>query len=338
MTHDGQSCFSLAKSCLKKELSMQSPEGQPPISVRMITVMGQRLRVAIRPGDRSRPPLLLMNGIGANLELFQPFVDALDPAIEVICFDVPGTGGSPPPAFPYRLWMLAWLIDQMLDQLGYDQVNILGISWGGGLAQQFALQHRRRCRRLVLVSTTTGVLMVPGHPAVLAKLATPQRYLDPDYLAEIAPDLYGGDLRSDPDSIRAYTRAAHSLSQRGYLFQLLATVGWTSLPWLPLIRQATLILAGDDDPIIPLANARIMQHLLPNARLHIFHGGHLGLLTQAHELAPIVARFLAEELPPGAEARSADDRSAPEHLRTFIAMIQQHVKQLLTRLQQRRIR
>ncbi len=273
---------------------MQPPTGQP-LGTRTITVKGQRLRIAIRPGDGTRPPLLLMNGLGANLELLQPFVEVLDPAIEVLCFDVPGVSGSPTPAIPYRFATLAWLVARMLDQLGYAQADVLGISWGGGLAQQFAVQHRARCRRLVLVSTATGALMVPGRPAVLAKLATPRRYMDPAYLAEIAPELYGGDLRSHPEAVRAYTRAVHAVSLHGYLYQLLASLGWTSLPWLPLIRQPTLILAGDDDPIVPLINARLMQRLIPDARLRVFHDGHLGLLTSARELAPVVAQFLAEE-------------------------------------------
>jgi poly(3-hydroxyalkanoate) depolymerase len=291
---------------------MPSPSGQPPLGIRAITVMGQRLRIAIRPGDGTLPPLLLMNGIGANLELLQPFVEALDPAIEVLRFDVPGVGGSPPPSIPYRFATLAWLIARMLDQLGYAQVDVLGISWGGGLAQQFAVQHRPRCRRLVLVSTATGALMVPGRPAVLAKLMTPRRYLDPDYLAEVAPELYGGSMRSHPEYVRELIRATQSVGLRGYLYQLLASVGWTSLPWLPLIRQPTLILAGDDDPIVPLINARLMQRLIPNARLRVFHDGHLGLLTQARELAPVVAQFVAEKpRPDPSQSRSASSPDRP---------------------------
>src|SRR5215469_15823176 len=158
-----------------------------PRDTRIVNVYGQRLRTTIRRGDGSRTPLLLMNGIGANLELLQPFVDQLDPALDVIRFDAPGVGGSPTPLLPYRFPALAFLVGRLLDALGYDRVDVLGISWGGALAQQFALQHPVRCRRLVLVSTGTGALMVPGEPAVLAKLATPRRYTDPSYMAAIAP-------------------------------------------------------------------------------------------------------------------------------------------------------
>jgi pimeloyl-ACP methyl ester carboxylesterase len=83
---------------------------------------------------------------------------------------------------------------------------------------------------------------------------------------------------------------------RGYLYQLTAGAGWTSVPFLPLLRQRTLIVSGDDDPIIPLANARLMKLLIPKARLHIYHGGHLGLVSEADELAPVVDAFLAAVL------------------------------------------
>ncbi len=80
---------------------------------------------------------------------------------------------------------------------------------------------------------------------------------------------------------------------RGYLYQLTAGAGWTSVPFLPFVRQPVLILAGDDDPIIPLANARLMHLLIRDSRLHVYHGGHLGLITEAAELAPLVDGFLA---------------------------------------------
>src|SRR5262249_25564249 len=158
----------------------------------------------------------------------------------------------------------------------------------------------------------TGALMLPGRPAVLAKLATPRRYLDPAYLAEIAPELYGGDLRAHPEAVGAYSRAMREISLHGYLYQLLATIGWASFARLPLLRQPTLILAGDDDPIVPLANAKLMQRLIPDARLHVFRGGHLGLLTQARELVPVVAQFLVEELGPDSDRARSD--GSPRHL------------------------
>ena len=133
---------------------------------------------------------------------------------------------------------------------------------------------------------------------MLAHLVTPRRYLDREYLQRIAGNLYGGlGAGSTPSEVAAAmhddTRAGPS---RGYLYQLAAGAGWTSVPFLPLLRQPTLILSGDDDPIIPLANARLMHRLIPKSRLHVYHGGHLGLVTEAAELAPVVDAFLAAPL------------------------------------------
>lgn len=270
-----------------------TPATHPIEQVRRIRVEGQDLRISIRTGTDSGPPLLLCNGIGASLELLQPFVDAVDPRITVIRFDVPGVGGSPLPNRPYRFSTLARLLGRLLAQLGHRRFDVLGISWGGGLAQQIALQNRRRCRRLVLVATGTGALMVPAGPSVLAKMITPRRYRDPAYAAAVAAELYGGRLRAEPELAR-HLLHDHSRvgTRRGYRLQLLAGIGWTSLPFLPLIRQRTLILAGRDDPIIPIANARILRAGLPHAELITYDDGHLGLVTRADELGPIVSGFL----------------------------------------------
>jgi poly(3-hydroxyalkanoate) depolymerase len=270
------------------------PKSAPRHTTRSIVVDGQRLRVAIRPGSAARVPLLLINGIGASLELLQPFVDELPGSLEVVRFDVPGVGGSPLPARPYRFTGLCRLIARMLLRLGYPRVDVLGFSWGGGVAQHFAAFRRHRCRRLVLVGTATGALMVPGRPGVLAHLLTPRRHLDRDWVRMIAPALYGGSARTRPDRVsdlmhvdgRVYGPA------QGYMYQLAASAGWTSVPFLPLLRQRTLIVAGNDDPIIPLANARLMHSLIHRSRLHVYHGGHLGLVTEAAEIAPVVDRFL----------------------------------------------
>jgi poly(3-hydroxyalkanoate) depolymerase len=240
------------------------------------------------------PALLLMNGIGASLEVLQPFVDALDRRRTVVRFDVPGVGGSPRPVVPYNLATFGPVITGMLERLClHDQVDVLGLSWGGGLAQHFAVQHRKRVRRLVLAATGTGTLMVPAHPRVLARMLTPRRHRDPDYARQIAGEIYGGTMRTDPG--RA-ARALHSETRlgprRGYYYQLAASTGWSSLPFLRLIRQPTLVVVGDDDPIIPIVNARMMARLIPDAKLHVYSGGHIALITEADELAPVIEGFL----------------------------------------------
>lgn len=274
------------------------PAGAPRDEIFDVTLRGQRLRVAVRrssgPGP-TRTPLLLMNGIGASLELLQPFVDQLPPGLEVVRFDVPGVGGSPLPVLPYHMSTLAPQIGALVRRLGYERVDVMGFSWGGGLAQQFAVVQRRLCRRLVLAATGTGSLMVPARPGVLAKMLTPRRHHDPEYARSIAGEIYGGTMRTDPDRVadvlHTFTRKG---PQRGYYYQLLAGAGWSSLPALGLIRQPTLVVAGDDDPIIPLVNAWILGRGIRRSRVHIYRGGHLALLTEAADLAPVIDTFLTE--------------------------------------------
>ena len=147
---------------------------------RLIPVLGQQIRVNVREG--TGVPLVLCNGIGASLEVLDPLVEHLDPDTTVVRFDVPGTGGSPNSPLPYGFPYLAAVLGRLLKKLGLNgKVDVLGVSWGGALAQQFAFQNPRRCRRLILVSTGTGALMVPGGPAVLAKMLTPRRFLDHEY-------------------------------------------------------------------------------------------------------------------------------------------------------------
>jgi len=263
------------------------------VQISLHDVGGQTLRVGVRRGERSRSPLLLFNGIGANIELVEPFLDALQ-GLEAIVFDVPGVGGSPAPKLPYRPWSLARLSAQLLNQLGHEQVDVLGVSWGGALAQQFAYQQPKRCRRLVLAATSPGHLMVPGKPTVLLKMATPRRYKDLDYLKRIAGDIYGGSFRNSPELVQKHLRHVRWSSDYGYYLQLIAGFGWSSLPWLRNLVQPTLVIAGTDDPIVPVVNGRILAALIPNARLVTINDGHLFLVTSPGHSAEIISRFLSD--------------------------------------------
>jgi len=265
-----------------------------------VTIRGQRIRVSIE-GTRSAHPLLLISGIGAPLELWTPFRREL--GRETIAFDTPGTGGSPTPRRPYAMWELAATVNALLDRLGYQVVDVLGISWGGGVAEHLALIRRSRVRRLVLAATGYGLGSIPGNLSALTELLTPKRYFSPSHLRQVGPAIFGGEIRRRPELLREHgvVRSHHAPSRRGYLYQLLAASTWAAIPWLPLIAAETLVLAGDDDPIVHLVNGRILARLLPNARLRIVpDAGHLFLIDQPDDAAAIVGEFL--DAPGGARA------------------------------------
>lgn len=253
------------------------------------TVGVQKLRTAVWRGDGTGRPLLFFNGVGANLEIAQPLADALGDR-DIITFDLPGIGGSPAPFAPYRPWWIAKAAKAILLQNGYDRpVDVMGVSWGGGAAQQFAFQYRNRVNRLVLCATSPGALMVPGDMRALSKMASPRRYIDRDFLEQHFKTLYG----DEPGGARLFAERMSAPSRQGYIYQLLAMIGWSSLPFLPFLPHETLVLAGDRDRIVPLANARILKFMIPKAELHVVEGGgHLFILSQAKTVLPVLQSFL----------------------------------------------
>ncbi|WP_233469199.1 poly(3-hydroxyalkanoate) depolymerase [Caballeronia glathei] len=265
------------------------------MEIQSVDLDGQLLRVGIRSGSAASPPLVLFNGIGANLELLEPFIEALGD-VEVVIFDIPGVGWSPAPRAPYRFSKLSVLTDKLLSKLGYDgPVDVLGVSWGGALAQQFARRYPSRCRRLVLAATTPGVIMVPARLSVLFKMIGPRRYRDPAFLQKIGADIYGGMYRRNPELLKEHGHHIQPPGGRGYVYQLLALCGWSSLPWLGRLRQPTLVMHGDDDPIVPLVNARILAARIRHSTLHVIEDGHLFLVTQTSRVAHVVRDFLRRE-------------------------------------------
>lgn len=259
--------------------------------ITMEEIDGRTIRVARwESGKNDHLPILFFNGIGANLELIAPLAEQMAER-DFITFDMPGIGGSPEPSIPYRPWMIARIADLLLDKYGYDKVDVIGISWGGAMAQQYALQCGSRVNRLILVATTAGMLMVPGKIASLSKMADPRRYLDPDFMLKNFKTLYGGkDTGSD-----AHVERIRPPSKMGYLYQLVAMLGWTSAPWLPLMRADTLIMMGDEDSIVPLINGKFLKSLIPNSRLEVIPGGgHLFLMAEAELCVRLIREFLGD--------------------------------------------
>jgi pimeloyl-ACP methyl ester carboxylesterase len=258
-----------------------------------VALAGRRWRVAARlPSGDGRTPLLLCNGIGVNWQAFEPLLAALGDR-PLVAFDAPGVGASQAPARPYTLAGLAEQVQALLAALGVHRYDVLGVSWGGALAQQLALLGGSRCRRAVLAATSTGALSFPGRIGALLQLADAGRFhgTKAGRARELA-QAYGGRVRNDLAALADFQRRLLPPSAEGYRCQLAAVAGWTSLPWLPWLQQHTLLLAGRDDPLVPLPNAWLMHGLLRRSSLHVVDDGHLLLHTGAAELGPRIATFL----------------------------------------------
>jgi len=273
-------------------------------------VDGHLLRVSVG-GDG--PPVLLIMGLGGNIEMWGPLERELQArGFQTVAYDASGTGYSPPRAVPLRPHGLARQAAHLLDELGLPSAHVLGVSFGGGIAQELALRNPHRVRRLVLASTACGLGGVPGNPAALAMLATPLRYYSPRFLQATARWMYGPDADDDGAVMRQQVHARRSRppTMWGYLSQLYALAGWTSLPWLHRITAPTLIITGAKDPIVPPVNARLLQSRIPNATAHVVPGaGHLLLMDHAAECAALIAGFLGGDETRGEEVPGA----APLH-------------------------
>jgi poly(3-hydroxyalkanoate) depolymerase len=252
---------------------------------------GLRLRVG-RYGEG--PPLLLITGIGAHLEMWAPFARHVE-GLELIGFDPPGAGVSQRPRLPMRMGGLAGVLESLLDELGLECVDVLGYSWGGGLAQELARRAPERVRRLVLCATGPGLGGTPPRPLAALMLATPARYYHPRLLALSVPYIAGGRTGRERGVLAAQAadRLARPPDLLGYAFQLYAVSGWSSRSWLHGLPQPTLVVAGEKDPSVPLGNARLLAARIPDARLHVVRGGgHLFLLDEPENVAPTILDFL----------------------------------------------
>ncbi|WP_354699697.1 hypothetical protein DSM112329_05419 [Paraconexibacter sp. AEG42_29] len=258
-----------------------------------VVVDGRPLNVSVHG---TGAPLLLINGLGGTTSTWDPIRPHLA-GRTTIAYDAPGTGDSPSTRLPMAIPALARQAARLVRELGYRDVDILGFSLGGLVAQQLAWSCPRTVRRMVVMSTNMGWGSVPGDPRGMKSLFSLRRLNDPVYYAQLAPTLLGGRMRHDPELVRqvAEARTEENPDLRGYVWQMLSCASWSTLPFLPLIRQPTLVVAGDDDPLARSVNARVMAQLIPRGRLHVVEGGgHHLILERPEEMALLMRGFYEE--------------------------------------------
>jgi pimeloyl-ACP methyl ester carboxylesterase len=249
-----------------------------------LTINGLQLNISIC-GQGS--PLLLLNGLDGLIRTFDPLRDELVD-YTTITLDVPGVGKSQMPRWPMRLPRHADLIAEMLKQWGIEQVDVFGVSWGGALAQEFALRYPSMVLRLILAATSAG-------PAVL---------VNPTDILDFFGRSKSAKLRKQEGSRNSIQKLLHfgvlngmlTVNPRTYYHQLAALVGWTSLLRLFRLRQRTLILTGERDTLVRVYNAHLLRRSIRRAELHVLKGeGHFFVVTSARRTAEAIREFLCQQ-------------------------------------------
>ncbi|MCB2049957.1 MAG: alpha/beta fold hydrolase [Novosphingobium sp.] len=233
-------------------------------------------------------PLLIFNGIGLNLEVLGPLAADLADR-PVLSIDMPGIGHSPPSKVPYTPQMAAKWGAQLLERHNIERADVLGSSWGGAVAQHFASSHRDQLGRLVLAAIGPSLPILPGKAT---------------FSVNIMDSIWQGDLaRSDllrqvnEADQRAVIDEVQSLfippTKRGYSLQALSLLAWNSVFSIPFLDCETLILAGRQDQIVPLANQQLLHLLLRRAQLDVIEdAGHLFMFSHRNEVAQRLRDFL----------------------------------------------
>lgn len=249
-------------------------------------------------------PLLMINGLGGNVDMWGPLEESLSAVARTIAFDSPGTGRSTTPLWPLSIGSLARIVSRALEDLGYDRVDVLGFSLGGLVAQQLAHHRPSRIRRMCLAASACGWGSIPGTLEALALIAMPGRY----YSRALSDQMTGLLSPADSGLLRRLTaltdaRLRYPPSLLGYGYQMLAGAMWSSLGWLPSVRVPTLVLNADGDTLVPAANGVQLARLLPKSRLHVLPDeGHLFVYDPTSAALPLLEDFFSSDTLGGSHA------------------------------------
>ena len=232
-------------------------------------------------------PLVLIMGLRRNAEWWYCQIPALSEHFKVIAFDNRGAGRSDKPRMDYSIRLSADDTAALLEALGIKRAHVLGISMGGYIAQELAINYPDKVRSLILGCTSCG-----GERAVLMSQERMKDFeavdgLTPEQILRKNMDIYFSDefIQEHPEKIKEFMEISFRYPQPAEFFerQFAACLKHDTVDRLRLISVPTLIMAGEDDPLVPSENSRILKDLMPVAELFLFPGCRHCFFIEASE-------------------------------------------------------
>jgi 3-oxoadipate enol-lactonase len=239
-------------------------------------------------------PILLIMGLGWASDLWHRSRPVLAARFRTITLDNRGVGRSDAPAGPYPIALMASDAAATLDAAGIESAHVFGVSMGGMIAQEFALQYPKRVRSLVLGCTAAGGPQAVRAEPQVTQLLT-RRGMNPDeYTAAINPFIYDSATPRERIEEDTLLRKKWWPSPAGYLGQLQGILAWEAYSRLPEIAAPTLVIHGESDQLIPPGNGKLIAARIPGAKLVLIpHASHILSTDQPDALHQAVLEFLS---------------------------------------------
>lgn len=244
----------------------------------------------------SGEPLLLIMGLGYSHEMWHRTRPVVSAHYRTVLFDNRGVGKSDVPSGAYSIAQMAADAAAVLDAVGIEKAHIFGVSMGGMIAQEFALNYPNRINKLVLGCTACGGRhSIPAAQEVIDVVMARARMTAEEGAEAMVPYIYDASTpreRVQEDLAirrRTYPEAA------GYMGQVQAIFAWESFDRLPEIQSPTLIIHGETDQLVPPENARILAQSIAGSRILILpHASHIFITDQPDASHRQVLAFLSE--------------------------------------------
>ena len=232
-------------------------------------------------------PLVLIMGLRRNVEWWYHQIPSLSEHFRVIAFDNRGAGRSDKPPMEYSIGLFADDTAALMAALDISDAYILGVSMGGYIAQELAINYPDKVRKMILGCTSCG-----GDRAVLMSEDRMQKFtanagLRPEEILRKDMDIYFSDsfVSQNPEKIEEFVQISLRYYQPADAFerQFDACLRHDAGDRLKKITTPTLIMSGDDDPLVPPVNSEILQALIPDSKLSVFSGGRHCFFIEAPE-------------------------------------------------------